>query len=99
MITFSLRWRNKQAFFINTFQPEKQVKMNIFSKNQGLFYPFFHFSANSRKAVDLSERENFGDSRKPFLKSETINARNLLKSYQPIHKLINTGKTYFKYKD
>ena len=73
--------------------------MNIFLKNQGHFYPFFHFSANSRKGVDSSEKETFGHFRIGFLKSETINARFLLKSYQPIHRHINTGNTNFKFKD
>ncbi len=73
--------------------------MNIFSKNLGYFYPFFRFSPNSRKGVDSSEKESFGHFREALLKSETINANFLLKSYQPIHRHINTGNTNFKFKD
>lgn len=70
--------------------------MNTFSKIEDHFYPFFRFSANSRKGVDWTEKETFGYFQKPFLKLKTINARFLLKSYQPIHRHINMSNTIFK---
>ena len=70
--------------------------MNTFSKNEGHFYPFFRFSANSRKGADWTEKQTFGHFQKPILKLITINARFLLKSYQPIHRHINIGSTNFK---
>ena len=70
--------------------------MNTFSKNEDHFYPFFRFSANSRKGADWTEKETFGHFQKPILKVVTINARFLLKSYQPIHRHINMGNTNFK---
>jgi len=72
--------------------------MNTFSKIEALFYPFFRFSANSRKSADWTEKETFGHFQKPFLKLVTINPRILLKSYQPIHRHINIGSTNFKIK-
>lgn len=62
--------------------------MNNISKKITLFYPIFHFSTNRRQAVDDTEKETFGRFRKTILKLETINARNLSKSFQPIHSLI-----------
>ena len=62
--------------------------MNTISKNMDDFYPIFHFSTNSRQAVDDPEKETFGRFWKGILKLETINARNLSKSFQPIHSLI-----------
>ena len=62
--------------------------MNNVSKKITHFYPIFHFSANSRQAVDDPEKETFGHFWKGILKLETINARNLSKSFQPIHRLI-----------
>ena len=70
--------------------------MNTFSKIEDHFYPFFRFSANSRKGADWTEKETFGHFQKPILKLKTINARFLLKSYQPIHRHINMGNTNFK---
>ena len=70
--------------------------MNTFSKIEDHFYPFFRFSANSRKGVDWTEKETFGHFLKPILKLKTINARFLLKSYQPIHRHINIGSRNFK---
>lgn len=62
--------------------------MNNVSKKNTLFYPIFHFSTNRRQAVDDTEKETFGRFRKGILKLETINARNLSKSFQPIHSFI-----------
>ena len=70
--------------------------MNTFSKIEDHFYPFFRFSANSRKGADWTEKETFGHFLKPILKLKTINARFLLKSYQPIHRHINMDNTNFK---
>ena len=63
--------------------------MNIIQKNRGCFYAFFRFSSNSRKGIDKAEKEKFGFFVLMTLKLKTINARNLIKSFQPIHKLIN----------
>ena len=71
--------------------------MNTFSKIEVYFYPIFRFSTNSRKGVDWTEKETFGHFQKPFLKLIIINARFLLKSYQPIHRHINKGNTNFKF--
>ena len=62
--------------------------MNTFSKIDTCFYPIFHFSANNKKQINRAEKETFGHFLTTYLKSKTINARNLLKSYQPIHRLI-----------
>lgn len=73
--------------------------MNTFSKKRPVFYPFFRFSTNSRKGVDWTEKESFGLFQNGFLKLGNINANFLLKSYQPIHRHINTGNRNFKIKD
>ena len=62
--------------------------MNSISKKEYHFYAFFHFSSNSRKGIDKSEKENLVHLIEDTLKLKTINARNLLKSFQPIHRLI-----------
>ena len=64
--------------------------MNKFSKKGDLFYPFFRISMNSRKGIDKAEKESFAFSMKAYLNLKTINARILLKSFQPIHRLINS---------
>lgn len=64
--------------------------MNKLSKNGDSFYPFFRISTNSRKGIDKTEKESFAFSINAYLNLKTINARFLLKSYQPIHMLINS---------
>ena len=68
--------------------------MNIFSKNLTSFYPFFRFSPNSRKGIDKTEKETFVIFMGSYLKLKNINARFLLKSYQPIHRLINSSTIF-----
>ena len=68
--------------------------MNIFSKKLTSFYPFFRFSPNSRKGIDKTEKETFVFSMESYLKLKNINARILLKSYQPIHRLINSSTIF-----
>lgn len=63
--------------------------MNNVSKKITLFYPIFHFSANNHEGINTIEKETFGRFRKGILKLETINARNLSKSFQPIHSHIS----------
>ena len=98
LITFSLLYIKNRPVDINTFRPENEVKMNTISKNWGLFYPFFHFSTNSRKGVDWTEKEIFGHFENGLLKPKNNNARFLLKSFQPIHSLINSSSMKFKIK-
>lgn len=68
--------------------------MNIISKNKIIFYPFFLFSPNNRKTIDKTEKETFVIFMGSYLKLKNINARFLLKSYQPIHKLINSSTIF-----
>ena len=72
--------------------------MNTFSKIEDHFYPFFRFSANSRKGADWTEKENFVCFIEVILKQKIINARTLLKSFQPIHRLINSSNKIYKFK-
>ena len=72
--------------------------MNSISKKEYHFYAFFHFSSNSRKGIDKSEKENLVHLVKAILKLKTINARNLLKSFQPIHRLINSNSKLYNFK-
>ena len=70
----------------------------MFSKNRYSYYSFFHFSSNSRKSIDKSEKENLVHFMEDSLKLKTINARNLLKSFQPIHRLINSNSKLYNFK-
>lgn len=72
--------------------------MNINSNNLYQFYTVFHFSSNSRKGIDKSEKENFVCFIEVILKQKIINARTLLKSFQPIHRLINRSNKIYKFK-
>ena len=72
--------------------------MNINSNNLYQFYTVFHFSSNSRKGIDKSEKENLVHLIEDTLKLKTINARNLLKSFQPIHRLINSSSKLYNFK-
>jgi len=63
----------------------------MISKKTTLFYPFFRISTNSRKGIEKVEKETFAILSAQPLKLQTINARNLLKSYQTIHSLINNS--------
>ena len=68
--------------------------MNIISKKETSFYPFFRFSPNNRKTIDKTEKETFVIFMGSYLKLKNINARFLLKSYQPIHKLTNSSTIF-----
>ena len=72
--------------------------MNIISNTRDYFYTVFHFSSNSRKGIDKSEKENLVHLIEDTLKLKTINARNLLKSFQPIHRLINNSSKLYNSK-
>ena len=72
--------------------------MNIISNTLNHFYAVFHFSSNSRKGIDKAEKENFGFFVLMPLKLKTINARILLKSFQPIHRLINSNSKLYNFK-
>ena len=72
--------------------------MNIISNTRNHFYTVFHFSSNSRKGIDKSEKENLVHLIEDTLKLKTINARNLLKSFQPIHRLINSSSKLYNSK-
>ena len=68
--------------------------MNIISKKVTSFYPFFLFSLNNRKTIDKTEKETFVIFMVSYLKLENNNTSFLLKSYQPIHKLINSNTIF-----
>ena len=72
--------------------------MNNISNKEYHFYAFFHFSSNSRKGIDKSEKENLVYFIKDTLKLKIINARILLKSFQPIHRLINSNSKLYNFK-
>ena len=91
LITFSSQWIKKKEKTMNSFYISLHEKINIISKNGGQFYPFFHFSMNNQKRINRVEKETFIQFGWRHLKVETINARTLLKSFQPIHRLINIG--------
>lgn len=96
LITFSLGCIKIGHFFINKYQPKIGVKFNIISNKFTSFYPFFRFSTNKRKRVDETEKETFDIFQNAHLKPKTINARKLLKSFQPIHKHIIIRNNLFK---
>jgi hypothetical protein len=91
-----LGWIKTVCWLFNIISTQKHGRINTNSQNRTLFYPIFHFSANSRQAVDDPEKETFGRFRKTILKLETINARTLLFFFQPIHKPIIIRNILFK---
>ena len=82
---------------MNKFQQKKASKMNIISKKWTLFYPFIHFSPNKQKDINMTEKQKINVFGIYLLKLKTINARTLLKSFQPIHSLIIILIILFKF--
>jgi len=86
--TFLLQSTKKKRKSINRFSTQNNRKINIISKRWYPFYLFFRFSTDIRKRINQVEKETINIFDKRHLKTKTINARNLLKSFQPIHRLI-----------
>jgi len=53
---------------------------------------------DNQKGIDASEKEMLGHFQNMYLKLKIIFARTLLKSFQPIHRLINNSSKLYKIK-